>query len=140
MSYLKRTSTGLNDLQWSTDLESRISSLESRLTSLEGSVIRTFTVTTGNFDNLTETGVYFINSSSLTNHPAGNTNWGTCFVTNKGTINQTFIPDNQCSPIYRRSGSGTTMTVNKAWVQVAGQDYATLINYIQMLKIIAGEA
>ena len=39
MSYLKRTSTGLNDLQWSTDLETRISSLESRLTSLEGSVI-----------------------------------------------------------------------------------------------------
>ena len=140
MSYLKRTSTGLNDLQWSTDLETRISSLESRLTTLEGSVIRTFTVTSGNFDNLTETGIYFINSSSLTNHPAGNTNWGTLLVVTKGTINQIFIPDNENSPIYRRSGSSQTMTANKAWTQIAGANYGVLINYIQMLKIIAGEA
>lgn len=139
MSYLKRTSTGLNDLQWSTDLETRISSLESRLTSLEGSVIRTYTVTSGNFDNLTNTGIYFINSSTLANHPAGNTSWGTLFVVAKGTINQIFIPDNENSPIYRRNGSNQTMIANKTWTQMAGSNYGVLVNYV-MLKIIAGEA
>lgn len=106
---------------------------------MEGSVIRTYIVTSGNFDNLINTGIYFINSSSLTNHPAGNTNWGTLLIVTKGTINQIFIPDNENSPIYRRSGSGKIMTANKAWTQIAGSNYGVLVNYVQMLKIIAGE-
>lgn len=51
-----------------------------------------------------------------------------------------FIPDNQSSPIYVRSGSGTSMTANKAWTQIGGSNYATLVGYIEMLKIIANNA
>lgn len=140
MPYLQRTGTAINEIQYSTDLETRISQLESRLTSLEGSVLKVTKVTTGNFDNLTTTGIYFINSSSLTNRSAGNTNWGTLLVFNNGTCYQMFIPDNQSSPIYVRSGSGTSMTANKAWTQIGGSNYATLVGYIEMLKIIANNA